>query len=248
MNRKFELIICLNFRLNAGEYEPENDHYRGPRGPYQHKPSYNPGREVKPLSNYQTRPRKPTGYGPGPEYTTSNGPAIEEEIAIAPEHSSYPAELEHNHLHALPALHKHKINDVYEPIADHLPPPYIPSDFPSLGGPLTGISSYGNPMDLIYSSPYKLSGPPAGYGKPSGYRPSLLGSASSQSPTSTSSSSNYGQFLSSLLSAYSFGSLKPSSKPSGSKGGLASYLNNLPGLDLLKVSCSIAPQRLCKTN
>lgn len=103
-----------------------------------------------------------------------------------------------------------------------------------MGGSLHGLGIGSNPMDLIYSSPYKLAGPPAG--KPSGYgfRP-LMGSASSQSQTSSGPSSNYGQFLSSLLSAYSLGSLKPSSKPSSSKGGLASYLNNLPGLDLLKV-------------
>ena len=265
-------MININFILNLqiGEYEPENgDHYRGnsPQAhgggpsrygpPKQLGPSYNRGEmkpysNIQPLSNYQTnRPRKPSNYGPeiyssnggNAEYSNGNGPSIEE-LSMAPEHSGYPSEIEHNHLHSLPGYNKHKmINDVYEPV-DHLPPPYIPSDFPSLsGGPslggISGMSSYANPMDLIYSSPYKFGGPPHYGGKPSGgYRPSLLGSASNQNSQSAGSSSNYGQFLSSLLSAYSLGSLKPSSgKPStgGSKGGLASYLN-LPGFDLLKVS------------
>lgn len=221
----------------------------------------------QPLSNYQTnRQKKPSGYGPGPEiyashgpeYTTNNGPSIEEIYAGSPDHGYPGGEIEHNHIHALPAIHhKHKLSDVYESPVDHLPPPYIPSDYiPSLSGPSLGgsfggsLHGLGNPMDLIYSSPYKLGGgggppkPSGGYG---GLRP-LLGSASSQSPTSTSSTSNYGQFLSSLLSAYSLGSLKPSSsKPSSQKGGLASYLN-LPGLDLLKVSlaCALHQIKKCK--
>jgi len=241
---------------NNGGYNGGQRYNNGP-----HKPMYNPGREVKPLSNYQTtRHRGRPSYGPnpeiygpanhGPEYTTDNGPVEE----IIQDHGGYSVggELEHNHIHALPALHhKHKINEIYESPVDHLPPPYIPSDFPSLSGPSLGglgLHGLGNPMDLIYSSPYKLSGGPpkhgpsgGGYG---GLRPSLLGSASSPSATSTSSASNYGQFLSSLLSAYSLGGLKPSaSKPSSSsKGGLASYLNNLPGLDLLKgYSSSLSP-------
>jgi len=232
---------------NGGEYESDSgDHYRpnGLRGfnygPHkQSGPIYNSGREIKPLSNYQSRPRGKPSYGSphGDVYSTDVGPAhIEEEITYHPgsEHSnnygpSFGGEIEHNHIHS---LHKpHKVNDVYEPV-DHLPPPYIPSDFPSLSGPLTGISSYPNPMDLIYSSPYKLGGGghPSAHQRPS-YRPSLLGSGSAPSP-STMSSSNYGQFLSSLLNAYSLGGFKQSSsKPASSSKGLASYFS---GLDLLK--------------
>lgn len=259
-------IFDLNYK---GEYESEGDHYarqpdhgrynsgpiyNGDHGPHkQSGPVYNAGREVKPLSNYMSgRPKKQSNYGPAETYGNngngeySSGPG-HEEISVGPEHTSYSVgEIENNHLpmmsyHSLPHKH-HKINEIYEQ-ADHIPP-YIPSDFPSLSSSIGGgIGNYPNPMELIYSSPYKLSGGPPhhGYGKPS-YRPSLLGSASSQSSATANSQSNYGQsnygqFLSSLLSAYSLGSLKPSKPSSSSKGsGLAGYLNNLPGLDLFKVS------------